>query len=346
MLLEGVNRGDQLPSSGDRVAADHRGAGPGRERMGRRPRHPLAIELASVAFGGAEHCPRVVGDGRRRHRASAAGMEDIDAHELDAQQERCLQRRPRFAKSAPAGRAVPGIEVDVKMCAELVQMLKVEPVPRPVLDGLIGPGAGLTDIVVRQPGQRLDSSAGGRRQVAVAALAGLLVQKLESAAELALPSHAEKRPEPEDMRRVELPYDPGTLLAEDGRGAVEQLKGGGKAAPEELDASGREGCHADGMGVTDLLRQPIGGLDQPCRAARGGPALGGRVDCFPRHGQGNPQRLSSPESSDQGLRLPGGPLDHVHEADPERERARDVDPKQFLRRNFAGVASLKPEASQ
>ncbi len=238
-----------------------------------------------------------------------------------------LERRPRLAKSAPAGGAVPGVEVDVKVRAELVQMLKVEPVPRPVLDGLIGPGAGLTDIIVGQPGQRLDSSAGGRRQVAVAALASLLVQKLESAAELALPSHAEKRPEPEDMRRVELPDDPGTLLAQDGRGAVEQLQGGRKAAPEELDASGREGCHADGMGVTDLLRQSIGGLDQPCRPARGGPALGGRVDCFPRHGQGNPQRLSSPQSSDQSLRLPGGPLDHVHEADTQRERARDVDPK-------------------
>ena len=76
------------------------------------------------------------------------------------------------AKSAPAGRAVPGIEVDVKMRAELVQMLKVEPLPRPVLDGLIGPGAGLADIVVRQPGQRLDASAGGRRQVTVAAVGG------------------------------------------------------------------------------------------------------------------------------------------------------------------------------
>ena len=161
------------------------------------------------------------------------------------------------------------------MCAELVQMLKVEPLPRPMLDGFIGPGAGPSDIVVRQPGQRLDTSAGGRCQVSVAALAGLLVQKVESAAELALPSHAEERPEPEDMRRVKLPDDPGTLLAQDGRGAVEQLQGRGEAAPQELDASGREGCHADGMGMTDLTCQSIGGLDQPCRAALGGPALRG-----------------------------------------------------------------------
>ncbi len=118
------------------------------------------------------------------------------------------------------------------------------------------------------------------------------------------------------MRRVELPDDPGTLLAQDGRGAVEQLEGRGKAAAEEFDAAGRESCHADGMGVTDLVRQSIGGLDQPCRAVRGGPALGGRMDCFPRHGQGNAQRLSSPQSSDQSLRLPGGPLDDVHEAEP------------------------------
>ena len=133
------------------------------------------------------------------------------------------------AKSAPAGRAVPGVEVDVKMRAELVQMLKVEPLPRPVLDGLIGPGAGLTDIVVRQPGQRLDARAGGRRQVAVAALAGLFVQTLESAAELALPSHAEKRPEPEDMRRVEFPDDSGTLLAQDGRGVGRATPGRGES---------------------------------------------------------------------------------------------------------------------
>ena len=106
---------------------------------------------------------------------------------------------PQFAKSAPAGWAVSGVEVDVKVRAELVQMLKVEPLPRPVLDGFIGSGAGLVNIVVRQPGQRLDASAGGRRQVTVAALAGLLVQTLESAAELALPSHAEKGPEPEDI---------------------------------------------------------------------------------------------------------------------------------------------------
>ena len=86
-VLEGFNSGDQLPASVDRVAADHRGSSPGRERMGRRPRHPLSIELASVSFGGAEHCPRVVGDSGRRHRAAAAGMEDIDAHELDTQQE-------------------------------------------------------------------------------------------------------------------------------------------------------------------------------------------------------------------------------------------------------------------
>ena len=46
-----------------------------------------------------------------------------------------------------------------------------------------------------------------------------------------MPSHAEKRPEPEDMCRVELPDDPGTLLAQDGRGAVEQLQGGGKRPP-------------------------------------------------------------------------------------------------------------------
>ena len=170
-------------------------------------------------------------------------------------------------KVGAAGRAVSGVEVDVKMCAELVYMLKVEPLPRPVLDGLIGPGAGLTDIVVRQPGQRLDARASGRRQVAIAAVAGLLVQTLESAAELALPSHAEKRPEPEDMRRVEFPDDSGTLLAEDGRGVVKQLQGGGKAAAQELDASGRKGCHADGMGVTELLRHSICGLDQPCRAA-------------------------------------------------------------------------------
>ena len=65
------------------------------------------------------------------------------------------------------------------------------------------------------------------------------------------------------------------------------------------------------------------------------------MDCFPRHGQGDPQRLSSPQSSDQSLRLPGGPLDHVHEADTERERAGDVDPQEFLRRNFARVASLE-----
>ena len=70
------------------------------------------------------------------------------------------------------------------------------------------------------------------------------------------------------------------------------------------------------------------------------------MDCFPRHGQGNPQRLSSPESPDQSLRLPGGPLDHVHEADTQRDRTRDVDSKEFLRRNLAGVAPLKPEASQ
>ena len=204
-------------------------------------------------------------------------------------------------------------------------MLKVEPVPRPVLDGLIGPGAGLTDIVVGQPRQRLDSSARGRRQVAVAALVSLLVQKLEPTAKLPLPSHAEERPEPEDMRRVEFPDDACTLLAEDSRGAVQQLKCRGKAAPEELDASGRQGCHADGMWVTELLRQSIGGLDQSCRAAHGGPALGGRVDCFPRHCQGNPQRLSSLNRSDQSLRLPRGPLDHVHEADAERdERAMSI----------------------
>ena len=47
--LEGVYRGDQLAPGVDRVAADHRGAGPGRERVGRSPGHPLSIELASVA---------------------------------------------------------------------------------------------------------------------------------------------------------------------------------------------------------------------------------------------------------------------------------------------------------
>ena len=80
-------------------------------------------------------------------------MEDIDAHQLDTQHERCLERRPGCAKSAPAGRAVPGVEIDVKVRAELVEMLEMEPLPRPVLDGFIGPGAGLTDLVVRQPGQ-------------------------------------------------------------------------------------------------------------------------------------------------------------------------------------------------
>ena len=151
----------------------------------------------------------------------------------------CSAGRDSQSRASRLGR--PGVEVDVKVCAELVQVLEVEPLPRPVLDGFIGPGAGLVNIVVRQPGQRLDASAGGRRQVTVAALAGLLVQTLESAAELALPSHAEKGPEPEDMRRVKLPDDPGTLLAEDGRGAVEQFQGRGEAAPQKLDTSGREG---------------------------------------------------------------------------------------------------------
>ena len=85
--------------------------------MGRRPRHPLPIEFASVPFGSAEHCPGIVGYGRRCHRTAAAGMEEIDANKLDSQQERRLQGGPQQRKPAQASQTVTGVEVDVQ-CAQ------------------------------------------------------------------------------------------------------------------------------------------------------------------------------------------------------------------------------------
>ena len=106
---------------------------------------------------------------------------------------------------AAAGRAVPGVEVDVEIAQSWFTCCRWNRCRDQCWTASSALARASADIVVRQPGQRLDTRASGRRQVAVAAVAGLFVQKLEAAAELALPPHAEERPEPEDVSLCRVP---------------------------------------------------------------------------------------------------------------------------------------------
>ena len=105
-------------------------------------------------------------------------------HVLDPRQERRPDLRPAPFRPPPGGLAIPFVEVDVRVPVVVRQVLDVEAVLRPLGDRPLAQLAGLTGLVGRQPGEDARVGAQGRFHVAVAPLAGLLVQGLEAARQL------------------------------------------------------------------------------------------------------------------------------------------------------------------